>query len=239
MAGALPARALAAPDARELQAREDFAAGRYQVALEVFARLYAETLHPNYLRNIGRCYQNLGEPERAITSFRDYLHKGKNISADERAEIDGYIKDMQDLERQRETGAAPAKRADGSAERRRRDAAARRPSLPRDSRHHRRDRRRPPSRSPRRRRRRRATNRRPSTSAGGSGPPSSASWARASASPPRRARSSTSTNRLARATSCVEPTWSMRRLALAVAMSLVVPLLACSENGRSLVLVET
>jgi hypothetical protein len=107
LAGALAGRAVAAPDPRELSAREDFAAGRYQVALEVFARLYAETLHPNYLRNIGRCYQNLGEPERAITSFRDYLRKGRNISADEHVEIEGYIKEMQDLERQRAAASAP------------------------------------------------------------------------------------------------------------------------------------
>ena len=53
----------AAGDPRELKAREDFAAGRYQQALDVFAKLYAETLHPVYLRNIGRCYQNLGDPD--------------------------------------------------------------------------------------------------------------------------------------------------------------------------------
>src|SRR5450432_2051080 len=106
LAAASRARALAAPDPREVEAREDFAVGRYQLAAEIFARLYAETLHPNYLRNIGRCYQNLGEPDRAIVSFRDYLHKAKSVSADERAEIDGYISEMQDLKRQREGGAA-------------------------------------------------------------------------------------------------------------------------------------
>jgi tetratricopeptide (TPR) repeat protein len=112
-------RAVAAPDAREIQAREDFAAGRYAQAAETFARLYAETLHPNYLRNIGRCYQNLGEPDRAINSFRDYLRKAKSLSADERAEIEGYIKEMQELKRVREgtpakppaESAAPAKTA--------------------------------------------------------------------------------------------------------------------------------
>ena len=110
--GALsPARAFAAPDEREIVAREDFAAGRYQQALEIFARLYAETLHPNYLRNIGRCYQNLGEPDRAITSFREYLHKAKTMSADERAEIDGYIKEMEDLKRTRAEGSAAPKPA--------------------------------------------------------------------------------------------------------------------------------
>ena len=97
----LCARAGAATDPREIKAREDFVGGRYQEALDLFAKLYAETLHPNYLRNIGRCYQNLGEPDRAISSFRDYLRKGKDISPTEHAEIDGYIAEMEALKRQR------------------------------------------------------------------------------------------------------------------------------------------
>jgi hypothetical protein len=103
-------RALAGPDPRELQARQDFVEGRYQQALDLFARLYAETLHPNYLRNIGRCQQNLKQPERAISSFRDYLHKAKEVSPAERQEIEGYIKEMEDLkaEREREAKAPPA-----------------------------------------------------------------------------------------------------------------------------------
>lgn len=100
-------RVAGAPDPRELTAREDFAAGRYQEALELFARLYAESLHPNYLRNIGRCYQNLGEPDRAINSFRDYLRKGKGISSDEHQEIEGYIQEMEDLKRRREGSMPP------------------------------------------------------------------------------------------------------------------------------------
>ena len=101
----LAARAEGATDQRELKAREDFVAGRYQDALDLFAKLYAETLHPNYLRNIGRCYQNLGEPDRAISSFHDYLRKAKGVSPDERKEIDGYIKEMEELKRQRESAA--------------------------------------------------------------------------------------------------------------------------------------
>ena len=99
-------RGQAHADAREIKAREDFAAGRFQEALDIFARLYAETLHPIYLRNIGRCYQNLGNPDRAIATFRDYLHKAKGLSSDEQKEIEGYIKEMEDLKRQRESAAA-------------------------------------------------------------------------------------------------------------------------------------
>lgn len=101
-------RVSAATDARELKAREDFAAGRFQDALDIFARLYAESLHPNYLRNIARCYQKLGQPDRAIDSFRDYLQKAKGVAPDEKKEIDGYIKEMEDLKREKEAAAPPA-----------------------------------------------------------------------------------------------------------------------------------
>ena len=86
-----------ADHATEMKAREDFAAGRYDDALELFAKLYAETLNPVYLRNIGRCHQKLRHPDKAIDAFKDYLAKGKKISTDERAEINGYIKEMEAL----------------------------------------------------------------------------------------------------------------------------------------------
>jgi tetratricopeptide (TPR) repeat protein len=102
-------QAVAAPktDPREMKARELFAAQRYQDALDIYVKLYAEKLHPNYLRNIGRCYQNLGDPDKAIGSFREYLRKAKSLPAEERAEIEGYIKEMEDLKRQREAPPPP------------------------------------------------------------------------------------------------------------------------------------
>jgi hypothetical protein len=99
-APALPAPARAVSP-RELEAREAFVTGEYRRALTLFGKLYAETLHPTYLRNIGRCYQNLAEPERAITAFRDYLRKAAPLPAAERAEIEGYIAEMEALARQR------------------------------------------------------------------------------------------------------------------------------------------
>jgi hypothetical protein len=98
--------ASAATDKRELQAREAFGAGRYQEALDLFVKLYAEKVHPNYLRNIGRCYQNLGEPDKAISSFREYLRQSKSVRPEERQEVEGYIKEMEDLKQQRAAAAA-------------------------------------------------------------------------------------------------------------------------------------
>jgi tetratricopeptide (TPR) repeat protein len=104
------APALGAPpaDRREIDAREAFVTGRYQQALELFGKLYAETLHPTYLRNVGRCYQNLREPERAISTFRDYLRKVPALPAKERAEVEGFIAEMEVLQRQQAAEAHPA-----------------------------------------------------------------------------------------------------------------------------------
>src|SRR5262245_28311547 len=91
----------------EMKAREAFAAGRYDDALQLFAKLYAETLHPVYLRNIGRCHQKMRDPQKAIDAFHDYLAKAKKVGADERAEIEGYIKEMEALRDERARAAAP------------------------------------------------------------------------------------------------------------------------------------
>ena len=94
-------------DPREMQAREAFAAGSYKEALDIYTKLYAAKLHPTFLRNIARCYQNLGEPERAISSFREYLRKAKDMPTEERAEVEGYIKEMEELQQKNAAAAAP------------------------------------------------------------------------------------------------------------------------------------
>jgi tetratricopeptide (TPR) repeat protein len=96
-----PAAARAGQTDLDLEARTHFAAGDYQAALDIYARLYAQTLHPTYLRNIGRCYQNMGEPDKALSSFREYLRKAQGLDAKQREEIQGYMKEMEDLKRAR------------------------------------------------------------------------------------------------------------------------------------------
>jgi hypothetical protein len=106
MAFAVTAHAAGPKD--EKKAIQSFAAGRYDEALEIYAKLYADTLNPVYLRNIGRCHQKLKQPDKAIESFHDYLEKGKNISADEKAQIDGYIKEMEALRDEQARAQQPA-----------------------------------------------------------------------------------------------------------------------------------
>jgi len=99
---AFPGRARAEKSEREVRARELFVLGKYAEALDIYAKLYAETAHPTYLRNVGRCYQNLGEAEKAIASFREYLRQAKGLSADERGVVEQYIREMQAIKEQRQ-----------------------------------------------------------------------------------------------------------------------------------------
>jgi len=93
-------------DQREIQAQKLFVLGRYQAAVEIYANLYAETNHPTYLRNIGRCYQKLGEADKALDNFREYLRRAKNLTADQRDLIDGYVREMEELKAKREAAAS-------------------------------------------------------------------------------------------------------------------------------------
>jgi tetratricopeptide (TPR) repeat protein len=102
--GRLAAAAAAGAEDQDLRARKLFAAGDYRQALEIYVNLYAETLHPTYLRNIGRCQQNLGEADKAIGSFREYLRKAKDLSPAQRQEIEGHIAEMEELKRKQAGG---------------------------------------------------------------------------------------------------------------------------------------
>jgi hypothetical protein len=105
----LPLRTVSArphEDRREIQGRTLFAKGDYQAALDVYATLFAEKGDPVYLRNIGRCYQKLGQPDKAIDSFREYLRRG-HVKGGEREEVDGFIKEMEDLRKQTAATAPP------------------------------------------------------------------------------------------------------------------------------------
>jgi tetratricopeptide (TPR) repeat protein len=89
----------------ERRAQAAFAAGRYEESVEIYANLWAEHHDPIYLRNIGRCYQRLRNPDRAIASFEEYLAKARRLGAAEHREIEGYIRDLRALKEQQEAEA--------------------------------------------------------------------------------------------------------------------------------------
>ena len=130
-------------DSREEVARTFFAAAKYEEAIEIYSQLFARYLHPDYIYNIGRCYQNMGDPDKALQSFQEFSRKSKHLDASLRKELDGHIKEMQALKAQRELvsdklgaagavestksppGAGPAAAGSASTDKRTSPAAAR------------------------------------------------------------------------------------------------------------------
>lgn len=100
-AAAQATAAAAGNTAAQRQARGEVAAkafvqGQYDEALAIYLDLYAQSGgRPEYLRNIGRCQQKLNRYDPAVESFKEYLRKGKNLSAAEKAEINGFIAEVQ------------------------------------------------------------------------------------------------------------------------------------------------
>jgi tetratricopeptide (TPR) repeat protein len=98
----LAAPALAAKDPREATARKFFAAGKYEAAIDVYAEMYKDKPHANFLFNIGRCYQNLDEPARAIASFREFLRRAEHVAPKDKERALAFIREMEAQKAERE-----------------------------------------------------------------------------------------------------------------------------------------
>jgi hypothetical protein len=100
------ARADDALERRDREAKKACAAGAVDRGIALLAELYAETNDPNYVFNQGRCYQQNQVPEKALGRFREYRRVARNLSADERSDLEGYIRELE-AEVARTKAAAP------------------------------------------------------------------------------------------------------------------------------------
>jgi hypothetical protein len=96
---ALPDPARAA-DPREDEAQTECLAGHLERGLKLLAELYVATGDPNHIYNQGRCFEQNGRLDEAISRFREYLRKAKNITPAEEADARRHIRDCE-LLRQR------------------------------------------------------------------------------------------------------------------------------------------
>jgi hypothetical protein len=92
-------------DPRELEARTACAAGDVDKGIAILARMFAETSDYTWVYNQGRCYQQNGRTEQALNRFREYLRRGQNLSAEEKSEVEGFIRELE-AEQQKKGGAA-------------------------------------------------------------------------------------------------------------------------------------
>ncbi len=85
--------------------------GNYEDAAKIFVKL--SVAYPDmlvFVRNLGACYYYLRRYEPALSNLRDYEHRKKDMAADDRAEVAGWIGEMERLRDQAAaaTAAPPA-----------------------------------------------------------------------------------------------------------------------------------
>jgi hypothetical protein len=93
-----------AKDPREIKARKDCLTGNPDSGVALLVELFEETHDPNYLYNQARCYEQSARAQDAINRFREYLRVAKNITPQEKAEVDKHIEDCRGVLAEQEQG---------------------------------------------------------------------------------------------------------------------------------------
>ena len=100
-----PTALAAGPDAEgEADAKEAarlYKVGNYEDAAKLFAKLSVEYPDkPIFELRLGQCFYYLRKPEPALLNLRNFMNHQKGIPADDRAEIDRWINEMEKLRAQ-------------------------------------------------------------------------------------------------------------------------------------------
>lgn len=92
---------------REVAARSACLDGNYTEGVAILTKLFVETRDVTYIFNQGRCFEQNGHCEEAISRFQEYLRVGRqSLEANERGEAEQHINDCRATIAQ-ERGTAP------------------------------------------------------------------------------------------------------------------------------------
>jgi hypothetical protein len=99
---ALPGRSLAQPpapageeDPRAIEARKACASGEVERGIKLLADYLTTTNDATAIYNMGRCYQQNGMPDKAVPQFREYLRKAPDLTAQDRADVERTIAELE------------------------------------------------------------------------------------------------------------------------------------------------
>jgi hypothetical protein len=95
-------------DPRAVEARRACAAGEVDRGIKLLADILATTDDAMAIYNMGRCYQQNGMADRAALQFREYLRKAKDLTPDERREVEAQLKELEADEKATRPMAPPA-----------------------------------------------------------------------------------------------------------------------------------
>jgi hypothetical protein len=81
--------------AKEKAAKKACAMGDFQKGADILTDLFVETNDTTYVYNQGRCYQQNNRWEQAISRFREFLRKAKDLSDSDRVDTERQIADCE------------------------------------------------------------------------------------------------------------------------------------------------
>jgi tetratricopeptide (TPR) repeat protein len=81
--------------AKEKAAKKACAMGDFQKGADILTDLFVETNDTTYVYNQARCYQQNNRWEQAISRFREFLRKAKDLSESDRIDTDRQIADCE------------------------------------------------------------------------------------------------------------------------------------------------
>jgi hypothetical protein len=91
------AQSNAAPptERRSIEARKACAAGQVDRGIQLLADYLAATEDATAIYNMARCYEQNGLTDKAVLQFREYLRKAKELTAADRQEVVGHIRELE------------------------------------------------------------------------------------------------------------------------------------------------
>jgi hypothetical protein len=95
-------------DPLAIQARAACAAGKVDEGIHLLTEYLRRTNDPTSTFNMARCYQLNGMPEPALLRFREYLRQAGDLPAEERREVDAYIRELEAHQRATAAATRPA-----------------------------------------------------------------------------------------------------------------------------------
>ena len=81
--------------AKEKAAKKACAMGDFRKGADILTDLFIETNNATYVYNQGRCYQQNNRWEQAISRFREFLRRAKDISESDRVDTERQIADCE------------------------------------------------------------------------------------------------------------------------------------------------
>jgi hypothetical protein len=100
-------------EAKAKAARTACLAGDVAKGAALLAELYIDTKDANHIYNQGRCFEQNHRYEDAISRFREFLRKGQNLAAEDKADVEKHIAECQSLATS--SGAPAAAKAETAA----------------------------------------------------------------------------------------------------------------------------